>query len=134
MPDGVDPILGHSMFSGFIVEQDFIVTITHGACDWYFHDDINIRGFRLRSLEVTDIGGDKLPECLIVNTVAIDTGANLALLHLPDGLHPKFAFQLAAERDVQAGQSVYTIGDSYDYPWSMKFGRVSHTRRTGNLP
>ncbi|KAH7847713.1 hypothetical protein Vadar_029412 [Vaccinium darrowii] len=45
----------------------------------YFHGDVDIAGFCLRSLEVTDIRGVQLPEGLIAKAVAIDTGADLAL-------------------------------------------------------
>lgn len=116
LPSGADPVLCHSVYTGFIVNNGLIVTAAHGVCNWY-HADERICGFRLRSLEITDIAGQPLPRSVIVDVVAVDTGVDLALLRVPAEINVTFAFRLAVAGNVQVGQSVHTFGHPYIFPW-----------------
>lgn len=124
-------MLGHSVYTGFIVNNGLIVTAAHGVCNWY-HVDERICGFRLRSLEITDIAGQPLPRSVIVDVVAVDTGVDLALLRVPAEINVTFAFRLAVAGNVQVGQSVHTFGHPYIFSWDFRSVCVAHTNRPGN--
>ncbi|KAH7845674.1 hypothetical protein Vadar_004719 [Vaccinium darrowii] len=132
LPSGSAPLLGHSVFTGFIVSSGLIVTAAHGVCDFYRPVD-GTKGFRMRSRVITDVAGQPLPNLVIVEAVAVDTGTDLALLRLPAEIDGTFFFRLAAPGNVHVGQSVQTFGHPYGLPWDFHSGCVANTYRPGNL-
>lgn len=131
LPFGAETVLGFTTFTGFIITAGVIVTAAHGVINRY-HPDDPITSFRLNSLEITDIGGQPLPRKVNVDVLAVDTGADVALLSVPKEIDVTFAFSLAAHGNVQVGQTVHTFGHPTNFPWDFRSGCIAHTYRLNN--